>query len=89
MLKRQNQNYAPLLLLSLFLSACTLPQVIYVEQPSPEAFWLMHQNSVNASQPMPIIQAPRIPHIGCRLVVDCSPESEQPLSAGRLMEHIP
>jgi hypothetical protein len=40
----------------LFLSACTLPQVIYVDRPAnSDAFWLMHQNSVRASQPQNLV----------------------------------
>ena len=54
-----------LLLGALLLAGCTFPSVVYVpdsyfNQPSgtsDAAFWMMHQNSVNASQPQP----PRIP----------------------------
>jgi len=51
----------------LLLSACTLPQVIYVQQPLPSdaAFWNMPASQPwvvdpGFNQPLPV-QAPRIP----------------------------
>jgi len=50
-----------ILLAVLFLSACTLPQVIYVEQPPDAAFWNMPASQRWVSDPQPFPQAPRIP----------------------------
>jgi len=59
--------FALLLFLYLFLTGCTLPQVIYVQQPLPSdaAFWNMPASQPwvvdpGFNQPQPV-QAPRIP----------------------------
>jgi len=45
------------------LSACTLPQVIYVQQPLPSdaAYWNMPASQRWVSDPQPFPQAPPIP----------------------------
>jgi hypothetical protein len=54
-----------LILAAFLLSACTLPQVIYVDRPSDAAFWNMPASQPwvvdpGFNQPQPV-QAPRIP----------------------------
>jgi hypothetical protein len=49
-----------LILAAFLLSACTLPQVIYVQQPPDAAFWNMPASQTWVVDPQPV-QAPRIP----------------------------